>query len=730
MKTFYKLLLFFFCVQLYAQDKGKLSISPYGGFSSPIGEFKNYATKGNVFGAQVHYLFSERFGIGLDAQFASFGLENSFSVEGLPPSFSQTFTENGKWQNTTFAIGPVYRIPAKKVNWSLYALFGSSSVKSPEVRGTFAGGSLPAFEHFRMLEQSESSLVFTSGLKIDFKLSDRFGLFINPQYVYSGAKIKYGYRNPEPAYILGPANVLEFNEGLYFEQPFTEEELSLFHFNISAGISIDLGGSNPRNEEPNNNLNPQMCDITYDGFTCLGSSTRLNFTSTWTSHNPLSTIEIELYQSGNLVASGNQITNNLQNLNSSSGSLNHTFSSNSITPGFPMLVRVMIKDVNNNLICDRTFDDFESPNCDDEQKPCSFQIDQSTYTCDFNSVIINASASWTNLPVGAVVNVIATQQSNSAVVPLSFSPTIFPYTITGANNASFNRNFSIEIPRSYIGRPIVMKMQYTDPMTGQVISCEGGADFTVPNCPNDVEVCELTAEPQKCTRTRRTMVDFTANWMNYQTPSGYTTTLKLYDSNRSPINVNIPNNGGSIGVAGTRTFSVDLSQYTGHIVYAVLKICDSYGKNCCEKEIKIKIPKCCIDCFDIEMENSTPYTNPNIIANEFPITGYFYSKPVSRVMFQLEAFNANNLRTNRIVTPANFEFSKNSLINGGRANLVGSLTGDRSNLIIKNFATPTTSGVNFKLMVDNYTDKKVTDYRIKVTAFFADGTYCEEYLKK
>jgi len=205
---------------------------------------------------------------------------------------------------------------------------------------------------------------------------------------------------------------------------------------------------------------------------------------------------------------------------------------------------------------------------------------------------------------------------------------------------------------------------------------------------------------------------------------GYTTQLSLFDQNGNPINVNIPGNNSGIGVAGTRSFLVDLSNYEGQTITARLNVCNPSRKDCCEKAITLEIPKCCWDCDSIDTFTNTSAANQ--VGNQYVVEANMTtSKDVTKVVVVLDYFRAKDL-PGRIVVPVNFEFLSTSRINTNQVNLMGSLTGFRSTLLQYDFV-PTTRTVNFNLLIDNYYQKEMLQYRIKVTTYFDDGTYCDRF---
>lgn len=715
------LICFNFSVYSQKETGKKLRFIPYIGLNSSQGDFKNVSENGLVVGFSLDKYLSSKLALGIDLNHQTNPFKNGIDYSIIPNPSVVKAIENKSWTNTTLTFGPTYSIGNHKFNTEIYAKTGISFVKSPNSVVTVSNPTFPDFNIFDLRKQQITSFGLTSGIRFNYTINEKITFFINPQYVISGAEVGYYYKDPTVAFFPGidGADPI-FNPGLLVENPGIETVVKPAHFNLNAGIKFNLGGKKIDTQEnvENSNLNPSFCRLQFVRTECNNSSTTLILSSNWSGFSTNFTQAVEVYNGNTLL--NPSTANNPQTLSQNYGNQLFTIPT-SVSIGTNLRAKLKIFDTNGNIVCESLIN-FSVPPCS-VQSTCDFQVDVANVICNFGSVTYNTTSSWSNVTTGSTINIFAYANGNQ--IPIINVPNNLPITVNNTNNSSTAAH-SVTISSSYIGQSIVLIMKITDPTTGAVKSC-GGADLFLPECNN--EDCEITAEAQPCNTNGKTVVNFTSNWINYLNPIGYNLNITLFDSNNTPINTFIPNNGNPIGsVAGTRTFQVDLTPYAGTTIYAILKICKNGNpKDCCEKHIKIDIPKCCIDCFDIELENTT--YNTNITGNTFPITGYFNSKEVKKVAFQLEEITCNNLAGAPITNVSNIEFSKQSLINGGSGTLIGSLStnSDRSNMIIKDLP-PSTTAVNFSLLLDNFTNKKLVKYRIKVTAFFADGTYCESYL--
>ena len=179
-QLFSLMILFLFCVQLSAQEESNFSISPYGGLSNSLGDSKDFLKPGSVFGVDGTYQLSKTFGLAADINFASLKFDDAFNIDGLPSGYLQNNIGNEKWKKNTFSIGPVFKLPLKRTNISIYALGGISSVEIPEIKGNVTGGFLNMLENFHVEEQKSTGFGLNVGMKIGFNLSDRIVL---PNYI-------------------------------------------------------------------------------------------------------------------------------------------------------------------------------------------------------------------------------------------------------------------------------------------------------------------------------------------------------------------------------------------------------------------------------------------------------------------------------------------------------------------------------------------------------------------
>ncbi|PHR70436.1 MAG: hypothetical protein COA67_08275 [Lutibacter sp.] len=718
-------LLFFANFFAQSTDKEPLQISPYAGISLPQGDIKNFSQNGSAFGVDATYQFSKTFGLAADINFTSLKFDETFNIGGLPSSYLQNNIVNDKWRKTTFSIGPVFKFPLKKTNISLYALGGISSVKTPEVKGNITGGSLNMLENFRVSEQSSSGFGLNAGMKVGFNLSDKVGFYINPQYSYSGAKVGYSYKDPTSSYIDVGADVPEFSDELYGEEPYTGKEIDFPTFNITAGIKFSFGGNPDKDVEENVNRNLPICIINFDSIECRGPNQIIRLTSTWFGQNATDIIDVKIFNGSTLVSSGNLISNNNRPLGAASGLFPHALSISGYA-GSILRAEITINGINGVLACSSPSNDYESPICPID--PCNFQIDPTNFTCDMNFVTFNATSSWTNVLAGTIINISAYQGNTN--IPLNISPNNSPFTVSGTGTANHN----ITISNSYVGQPITIVMRMTDPSTGQVTSC-GGLDLTVPPC--TTETCDLVEIEGSC-RNGQLYMEFSVDWANYTNFTNYSIYLDAVDQNGSPVtgfNAAFP---PSVLTApsGSQPFNMNLMQlYAGQTITITSKICETASngvKHCCTNVIKIAIPECCENCDSISIiDNTDPNQKGEGFFRSLWTISNITSAPVTKISLVLESFGANNSTTAQVIPQPNFEIQGAGIITPTithNANPIGSLNGRRSNFWIIDFSPNPFTGGDLVTIIERYDRKILKNYRIRATLYKTDGTRCVQYL--
>lgn len=241
----------FFTLAQSVKDKS-FQITPYVGFSSPSGNFKDFASNGFVAGLSMDKYLNSHFALGLDFNYQSNPFQSAYDFSGITNPFSISETQNGNWSTSTLTFGPTYKIGSKKFTAEAYSKAGISYTKSPSYDVTLSSGALSK-SILTLPEQERSSFGLTSGIRFNYSITDKLSLFLNPQYVYSSSKVEYcncGLDNLN-------------NPDLIVEQQPIKETFSPSFINFNAGVKWRLGGSESNASKANNDNQNIKCEETF-----------------------------------------------------------------------------------------------------------------------------------------------------------------------------------------------------------------------------------------------------------------------------------------------------------------------------------------------------------------------------------------------------------------------------------------------------------------------------------
>ena len=256
----------------FAQTKEEkpLQLLPYIGLSTPLGDFKDYSDGGIAFGLSLDKYLSSNFALGIDLSFQSNAFKNPFDFSSISAPYSLREDKTGSWNATSFTFGPTYKIGNGSFYTEIFAKAGLLYLKNPKYKAEIVS---PDFSKtiFELPSQERTGFAFITGLRFNYKISKSMNLFLNPQYVYSSAKIDYcncgidNFDNPE----------------LIFNQDAVNDNFSLSYFNVNIGFSFKFGSvnnfsvKNPQDKQaPNETF---ICDNTklkspYNGQTFFADS--------------------------------------------------------------------------------------------------------------------------------------------------------------------------------------------------------------------------------------------------------------------------------------------------------------------------------------------------------------------------------------------------------------------------------------------------------------------------
>ena len=703
------------------QSKG-LELKPYTGISLPQGDFKDFSENGSVFGVAIDKYFGDRFALGFDINFQSNRFKKPFNFSGIPSSYNVTESNSGTWNATALTFGPTYKIGTDKFSAEVYSKAGILYVKSPGYKAILNSTDFLK-TIFDLPSQERTSFGLTSGVRFNYKVSNKLSLFLNLQYAYSSAKVDYCDCGVEDAFVDGtfnPDNIIDNEPKL--------KSLNPSYFNLNAGLTWSLGGNSNSNDEEtvNRNLPGCMVSLQTPQIECTEGGPKVYIKSEWWGQNANSTISVSVFDGATLVFSGNTISNNNQPLGSTTNSQIHYFNAFGYE-GRPLRVEMTIVDQNGVTKCFKDNLILNIPDC------------QYTATCgwdyniicdeDTNTIKINLASTWANAPAGSTLDFSITNQNGGGNIPFTSNPNSFPMQISGTGQTINNLFIN-----GFNGASVVLKMKIIGP-DGTVL-CHQEIDDDFPVC--EFTTCEPVLNSASCVNEIPN-IDFSVNWTNYPNFANYSIYLDAIDSNGNPVAwFNFPPRPLT-AATGTEQYTMNLmQQYAGTTITIRSRVCETGGiKDCCVQKLIIDVPKCCEICSGInDINDTTDVNQTNII--DFVITGVITQSnpiPISKVVAQLEAIKFQPINNNPL-TISNFEFTRSWFANGGSQNaissdVVGSVTGNRSNLIITEINPASATNMAFRLNVGNYNygrDLRIEFYKVKLTIFKDDGTHCEKFM--
>lgn len=232
---------------IYCQvsDGGKtrpFSVKPYGGIATGTGKFHDYALPGYGLGIAADYLIKNRLGFVMETDYFRNEFRRLPVLQRIPQNtMAYTITSDvlGHWSAFVVALGPTYNIPGRKFSSDYYSKVGVAWVTTPEAWAKLSFNSVNA-EFFRMNRQRFTTLSLTTGIRLNYQMSPKFSVFLNPQHIYTNAKVLYSLRNAEPAFSLDQNGKEIFNQGTLAEQKLEEKSLYPNYLNVNVGLSIGI----------------------------------------------------------------------------------------------------------------------------------------------------------------------------------------------------------------------------------------------------------------------------------------------------------------------------------------------------------------------------------------------------------------------------------------------------------------------------------------------------------
>ncbi len=690
-------------------EEKPLQLKPYIGFSAPLGDFKEYSDSGFAYGLTLEKYLNSNFALGLDLGFQNNAFKKPFDFSNISAPYNLRENNSGSWNATSLVFGPTYKFGSGAFSTEIFAKAGFLYLKTPEYKTEIISSDFSK-TIFELPSQERTGFAFITGFRFNYKLSKSISLFLNPQYVYASSKIDYCNCGVEAAFSNGT-----FNPDLLLDNKSIKETIEPSYLNLNAGVSWNFGTTKKDVADENNGINRNLpgCTERLQGTVeCTSGGPQVYILSEWWGQNPNNFLSVSVYDGNTLVFSGTSISNNNMTLGAPLSNRPHHFVANGYE-GRTLRVEISIDDQFGALSCYKNDLIINIPDCQ-YVATCGWD-----YTVGCNSTTnankITISNTWGNVPAGSTLNFTVLDPLSNPITYTS-NPNNLPQSISGNGTATHELFVS-----GYSGMTLGLKMEILD-SSGNII-CSQTTDILMSPC--NFRECGIEKNIAKC-ENGNVYVDFSIDWANYTNFSQYAIYIEILDNNNSPIPHNfLPYT--LTGISGSGSYNMFLpSQYAGTTITVQSRICELGGiKSCCYKRLQIEIPVCCEVCTDVvikDVTNPQPTNGQNmfLMGN---ITSPL-SNPITKVIAQLESYSANNISGITLPNP-NFEFQSTSQINGSLASFIGSLTGDRGNMLVQNIS-PSSGNVNYKLPVDGNTNKLLTHYSVKFTIFRQDGTYCEK----
>ncbi len=698
-------------------EEKPLQLLPYIGLNTPLGDFKDYSDGGITFGLSLDKYLSNNFALGIDLSFQSNAFKNPFDFSSISAPYSLRENNNGSWNATSFTFGPTYKIGNGSFYTEIFAKAGLLYLKSPEYKAEIVS---PDFSKtiFELPSQERTGFAFITGFRFNYKISKSMNLFLNPQYVYSSAKIDYCNCGVEAAFSDGT-----FNPDVLIENESIKKSVQPSYLNINAGIKWNIHTKatvQNENQETVRNL-PGCMERLQTQVECTPGGPQVYVTSEWWGQNSNNILSVSVYDGNTLVFSGPSISNNNMALGAPLATRTHHFVANGFE-GRSLRVEISIDDQFGALSCYENNLIISIPDCE-YSATCGWDV---IVDCDSsaNANKITVPSIWANVPAGSMLNFTVLDPVGNPINYTS-NPNNLPQSISGNGSATHELFVS-----GYSGIPLVFKMEILD-SNGNVI-CSQATDLLMPEC--NFKTCEPKIISAKCENGNVT-IDFEVPWTNFNQFANLFVFADLYDSNGNLIQSLSRPLTGINGTASFNTISLP-QQYAGTTINIQTRICkigEPVQKCDCLKKLTVEIPKCCEICDGISIVDNTNVNQKGegwlfkILWHIAPIT----TGSVDKIIITLESFGANNSTPNPVLPAPNFEIEGAGILTPSipySANPIGSLNSNRSNIWVIDFPSNAFTGGDLATVIGRYDSKVLKHYRLKITLFKTDGTYCEQYL--
>jgi outer membrane protein OmpA-like peptidoglycan-associated protein len=247
-----------------ANNRGRLQISAFGGFSMPMGNYKNEIgrAKNGYFGGLAidQYFKGNKWGIGIDARFLNHDIRKFDSVFFDNGYIATDYINHASFQHIGVSIGPTYKSKFGKLDLEAFLRGGVLFQGFPQYKQSIyinqaVGPALNMFDTYytNNPKRITKALMGLGGLRLSYALNDNWGLFVQADYLRTfGKKLgsdssEFHITKYEVKQALTTSDVLIEKAGAitnintYYEEIPTTQKTFIQAVNVGLGVKYTFG---------------------------------------------------------------------------------------------------------------------------------------------------------------------------------------------------------------------------------------------------------------------------------------------------------------------------------------------------------------------------------------------------------------------------------------------------------------------------------------------------------
>jgi outer membrane protein OmpA-like peptidoglycan-associated protein len=247
-----------------ANNRGRLQISAFGGFSMPMGNYKNEIgrAKNGYFGGLAidQYFKGNKWGIGIDARFLNHDIRKFDSVFFDNGYIATDYINHASFQHIGVSIGPTYKSRFGKLDLEAFLRGGMLFQGFPQYKQSIyinqaVGPALNMFDTYYTDNPKRITKAFMGlgGLRLSYALNDNWGLFAQADYLRTfGKKLgsdssEFHITKYEVKQALTTSDVLIEKAGAitnintYYEEIPTTQKTFIQAVNVGLGVKYTFG---------------------------------------------------------------------------------------------------------------------------------------------------------------------------------------------------------------------------------------------------------------------------------------------------------------------------------------------------------------------------------------------------------------------------------------------------------------------------------------------------------